>query len=170
MKSEAVSPRTCVTDERNDAHKQVEIERTGRSQLLRTPFFSHQHLEAAMITGLRTVCILLLLGTMCLRAQNTQPDSRTAIPAQKEGTVYLVNDSDHEIQFSLSYTARNWSDYELDAQHACVIPVRDFGYEEVVIRYVEKIGIEQTFKLEANERYRFIYKEALKEWKLERLR
>lgn len=123
-----------------------------------------------MITGLRTVCVLLLLGTMCLRAQDVRSDSRTAIPAQKEGTVYLVNDSDKDIHFSLSYTARNWSDYDLDAQHACLIPVRDFGYEEVVLRYTEKPGIEQTVKLEANERYRFTWKEELKEWKLERLR
>lgn len=121
-----------------------------------------------MSHGLRFLCLALLLASATLRAQESLV--RNPIPNQAPGTVYLVNEGEEQIQFSLSYTARNWNDYELRTHHACIIPVEEFGYSEVVIRFVEKPGIERTLKLEANERYQFVYRKELRRWELKRLR
>jgi hypothetical protein len=123
-----------------------------------------------MNTGLRVLFVVLILAAGSLRAQDAPAPMRTPIPAQKPGTVYLLNDAQREVHFSLSYNARNWSDYELRSQHACIIPVEEFGHREVVVRFNEKPGLERSFRLEANERYRFVYKTELKQWDLTRCR
>lgn len=129
-----------------------------------------------MSIGPRVLCLFLLLCAAAafavprLSAQETPLATRNPIPRQEPGTVYLVNEGETLIPFSLSYNARNWSDYELRPHHACFIPVEEFGYREVVVRFVEKPGSEVTKKLEANERYQFVYMNELKRWEIRRLR
>ncbi len=103
-------------------------------------------------------------------AEEDTVQHRVPVSDQRPGTVYLLNDSYREVRFALSYDARKWEDYALNPHHACSIPAAEFGHDEVVIRYIEKIGSEKTLKLEVNERYRFVYNASLKEWSIERLR
>lgn len=129
-----------------------------------------------MSTGPRVLCLFFLLCVATafagprLLAQDAPLATRNPIPRQSPGTVYLVNDGEAIITFSLSYNARNWSDYELRPHHACIVPVEELGHREVVIRFVEKPGSEVTNRLEANERYQFVYKTDLKRWEIRRLR